>query len=196
MGTTRISFNAPLPVQIIQSGQGNEFQEFEVPAGETRYHFSQRASGHDTPSDVIIFHLRHPLSRIFFTGLVEARGESTPSLKTVVVHHAPNTQAETIVRTVAFEQTKPHYEGTIRIMREAQEVESYLNHHSLLLGEKARSWTLPCLEIEANQVKCSHAATIRTITDLDLFYLRSRGINAAQARALFIEAFTADVTLA
>jgi len=75
----------------------------------------------------------------------------------------------------------------------AQGSESYLNHHSLLLGEEARSWTLPSLEILANEVKCSHAATLRSLTDLDLFYPRSRGLSQSEAREMLIEAFLADV---
>ena len=164
--------------------------EVEVPAGESRFLIRQTDS--DSQAQAYIFHLRHPDSTVQILGLVKAATSAAPRLSTKVVHHAPRTRAETIVRTLATDQAQPRYEGLIHITKPAQNAESYLNHHSLLLGTTAKSWTLPSLEIEADQVKCSHAATMRTITEQDLFYLRSRGIEPEVAQQLLIEAFLAD----
>ena len=165
--------------------------EVEVPVGSHQYHIEQKNSG----DAEYIFHLRHPETEVLVTGLVKATGESAPRLSTKMVHHAGHTKAETLIRTLATDQATPHYEGLIKIEEGAQQCESYLNHHSLLLGETASSWTLPSLEIGANEVKCSHAATVRTITDADLFYLRSRGIGKDEARDVLVEAFLSDVQI-
>jgi Fe-S cluster assembly protein SufD len=130
---------------------------------------------------------------VLITSTIIARGDDHPSLSTEVVHHTPHTRAETHIRTVVFDAAHPAYSGTIHIAKGAHDCESYLNHHTLLLGEKAQSRTRPSLEILNDQVKCSHAATIRTITDLDLFYLRSRGISPEEGRDMLIEAFLTPI---
>lgn len=170
---------------------GAHEQEIEVPHGQIHYHISQ----HNTGDFTYTFHLRHPETQVLVTGFVKAAGESTPRLITKMIHHAGNTQAETLIRTLSQDKAHPHYEGLIKIEEGAQHCESYLNHHSLLLGEHAASWTMPSLEIGANEVKCSHAATVRTITDADLFYIRSRGVDKEQAKQLLIEAFLSDVQI-
>ncbi|MCC2631372.1 MAG: SufD protein rane protein Fe-S cluster assembly protein SufD [Patescibacteria group bacterium] len=189
MGTRRLAFS---PLQAIALEPVNsETLHIEIPEGESHYHFSQIPGSAEEAH--FVFHLRHPHSRLLITGMVMAAGETGPRLSTQVIHHVPETRAETVIRTLAYDASQPHYEGLITIEEDAQNCESYLNHHSLLLGDTAKSWTLPSLEIKADQVKCSHAATLRTITELDLFYARSRGLTAAEATAMHIEAFLSDV---
>jgi len=167
--------------------------EVEVPAGESRFLIFQ--TGDASVEQTYRLHLREPDSQAVILGLIEAAGESVPRLRTEAVHHAPRTRAETLIRTLSSDHANPHYEGLIYMGKAAQGSESYLNHHTLLLNDTARSWTLPSLEILANEVKCSHAATMRSITDLDLFYLRSRGLSREEAHTLLIEAFLADVLI-
>ena len=191
MGTTRLTFATdPHPIQLTSQGQS----EIEVPAGESHYRISQRGdSASPATQQELTFHLRHTGSLVQVSGIVEAAGEWSPRLKIRLLHHAPQTRAETLIRTLSRDKAHPSFEGLIEIMPGADGVESYLNHHSLLLGEKAQSRTVPSLEIKADQVKCSHAATIRTITEDDLFYPRSRGFGRDEAEAMLVEAFVADV---
>lgn len=160
----------------------------EIPAGTTHYHLTQKESAAH-----IVFNLRERDSILVLTGVVDSAGQVTPSLSTEIIHHVPHTRAETRIRTLSRDQAAPSYSGMIRIEPGASSCESFLNHHSLLLGETAKSWTRPSLEILNNEVKCSHAATIRTLTDRDLFYLRSRGLSKDDARETLITAFLADV---
>ncbi len=149
MSTTRLGFSKNIEVQKL----GGKSQEIEVTAGESHYFISPTSAAEE-----YTFHLRHPHSQVLITAFVKAAGESVPFLKTRVVHHSPHSKAETLVRTLVFDKAEPHYEGLIVIEDGAQESESYLNHHSLLLGEHSKSHTLPSLEIKANNVKCSHAS--------------------------------------
>ena len=159
--------------------------EIEVPAWETTYHIHQAGE--------YVFHLREVGCKLTVRGLVKAKGSDHPELKTEVIHHVGGTWADVLIRTLSEDQAAPRFQGLIRIMPGAHGSESYLQHHSLLLGETATSWSLPSLEILADQVKCSHAATLRTLTEDDLFYPRSRGISPEEARELLIQAFLADV---
>lgn len=162
-------------------------REIEVPAGCHRFVIKQRdGERHHT------FHLREAGSEVLIIGLVRA-ADAAPSLETTVVHHTPHTRAETRVKTLATGMAEPRYRGVIRIEPGSHGCESYLNHDSLLIGDKAQSWTTPSLEILNNEVKCSHAATIRTITKEELFYLESRGLNPAEAETILIDAFLANV---
>ena len=165
-------------------------QEIEVPAGNSLYYLRQASAD---PEYRYVFHLRHPGCQLRIRGLVEATGQDAPRLETQVIHHLPDTRAETLVRTISRDAAQPRYQGLIRILPQAHGCESYLNHHSLLLGTTARSWTLPSLEILADQVRCSHAATLRCLEPGDLFYLRSRGLDQEEARQALIAAFLADV---
>jgi len=189
MGTKVNTLSSSLsPIFLNEKEQGSQII-IDVPAGEALYVIEQ----HGPEDQTFVFNLRHPGTQLFLRGLIQAEGESAPRLITKVIHHAPHTQADTLMRTLVRDKAQPRYEGLIQIAENAQDCESYLNHHSLVLSPTATSWSIPSLEIKANQVKCSHAATIRTITELDLFYARSRGIDAGSAREMLIEAFISDI---
>jgi Fe-S cluster assembly scaffold protein SufB len=185
MSTRKLTFSSHLQNTVL-SADFEGVQEIEVPAGESQFSILQNTS----TSQEYVFHLRHSHSQVLITGFVDATGETAPSLITRVIHHVADTKAETLIKTLSRDMATPRYQGLIIIEKQANRAESFLNHHSLLLGTTAKSWTLPSLEIMAHDVKCSHAATVKTLTENDLFYLRSRGIQKTAAEALLIEAFT------
>jgi len=163
-------------------------QHIEVPAGSHRFVVKQTAE-----EQKHVFHLRHPETEVSIIGLISVSKNEAPSLETQVIHHSPYTKAETVIKTLSRDKAAPRYRGMIRIEPGSHNCESYLTHNSLLIGEKAQSWSTPSLEILNNEVKCSHAATVRTITPADTFYLQSRGLDAKAAEKVLIEAFTSDV---
>lgn len=170
---------------VVLKGASNR-QEIQVPAGESHFHILQHGK---RSKQEFIFHLHHPESRVKITGTVQASQGGEPELLTQVIHHVPFTFANTLIRTLAAENAHPRYQGLIRIEKQAKGCESYLSHHSLLIGPGAKSWSIPSLEILSDEVKCSHSATVKTITNLDLFYLRSRGLNPEMAKQVLIKAF-------
>jgi hypothetical protein len=93
------------------------------------------------------------------------------------------------LRTALFDQSKVDYRGTLVIKPHAQQTDSYLAHHTLMLSPKARTETEPCLEIEADNVAAGHAATIGRVDEDMLFYLRSRGISTPEAHQMLIQGF-------
>ena len=90
-------------------------------------------------------------------------------------------------------QAKAVFNGRIHIHPDAQKTLAQLNNRNLLLSNKAEIYTKPELEIYADDVKCSHGATMGQLDPVSLFYLKSRGINAESANALLTFAFANEV---
>jgi FeS assembly protein SufD len=108
-------------------------------------------------------------------------------------HLVPHTTCDVLVKGAFKDNCKSVYRGMIRIDKKAKYTSSYLSNHSLLLGEEARSNTIPSLMIETDEVKASHGATLGKINKDQMFYLMSRGMDYKTAEKLLIEAFLAQV---
>lgn len=107
------------------------------------------------------------------------------------IHEAPNTTGSTLVKAVLQGASQLDFSGLIKILPAAQGSNDFLQQDSLLLSDEASANAVPGLEIEANEVKASHAATAAPVNQEQLFYLRSRGIPEVIATQLVAEAFLA-----
>ena len=85
------------------------------------------------------------------------------------------------------------FRGIIRVHPKAQRTDAYQTNRNLLLSPDAEAVTLPNLEIEADDVRCSHGATVGQLNDEELFYLMSRGLTREQAERLVIFGFFGEV---
>lgn len=110
-------------------------------------------------------------------------------LNTIIQHLVADTQARVVVRGVLYEQSSATVEGIIKIDPEAQQTDSFLEQKILLIGEKSWATAEPKLEIKANQVKASHAATVGRLDLLQIFYLQSRGLSYNQAIETLVAGF-------
>ncbi len=110
-------------------------------------------------------------------------------LSLVVIHSAPHTTAYITLKGVCEDSSVLNLSGTIIVRKDAVGTKSFLKENILMLSEKASATATPNLEINTDDVKCSHAATISQIPEEHLFYLMSRGINREDAKALIIEGF-------
>jgi Fe-S cluster assembly protein SufD len=86
------------------------------------------------------------------------------------------------------------FNGRIRVRADAQKTDAKQTNKTLLLSDEAQVNTTPQLEILANDVRCTHGATVGQLSEEALFYLRARGIGLDEARRLLVTAFAADVT--
>lgn len=112
----------------------------------------------------------------------------------VRVHHAaPHTGSDARYRGVADGHGRGVFKGRVLVDRNSQHIEALQNSANLLLSEQAEIDTKPELEIYADDVKCSHGATVGRLDETSFFYLRSRGIDADTARGILIFAFADDV---
>jgi Fe-S cluster assembly protein SufD len=108
---------------------------------------------------------------------------------TVVGHDAPATVSRQTVKNVLTDRSRGVFQGKIEVSRIAQKTDGYQMNQALLLSPDAEIDSKPQLEIYADDVKCSHGATVGELDPEQIFYLRSRGIPEAEARSMLVRAF-------
>jgi len=103
------------------------------------------------------------------------------------LNHTAHSKGRSVAKAISLEKGRVSMEGLIRVPPYAEGVDSYLEEHALLL--KGRAYQYPSLEIENNDVKASHSASLFPIEEEDLFYLQQRGIERREAYAMLVEGF-------
>lgn len=128
-------------------------------------------------------------SSITFLAFILAKNSEQFPFETISNHTVPHTNAYYYVRGAMFDKSQVNYRGQLNIRPKAQITDSYLAHHSLMLSKDAKVVTIPCLEIEADDVKAGHAATLGKVDEDMLFYLNTRGIDKNEAQHMLIQGF-------
>jgi Fe-S cluster assembly protein SufD len=113
--------------------------------------------------------------------------------RTLQDHQAPHTRSDLLFKGAVEEEARSVYSGLIRLRHEAQKSNAYQTNRNLVLSEGAGAESIPNLEIEANDVRCSHASTVGPIDDDQRYYLESRGIRPEDAERLIVLGFFEDV---
>lgn len=108
-------------------------------------------------------------------------------------HNVPGCSSSQLFKNLVGGMARVDFYGRIIVAQDAQKTEAYQANHNLLLSETARVNTKPQLEIYADDVKCSHGATIGKLNEDEQFYMRSRGISLAEARLLQMISFVSPV---
>ena len=127
------------------------------------------------------------------SGLCLADGSQEMDYDIVLTHEVPQCQSTQLFKNIVGGQAVTRFNGLIKVVPDAQQTEAYQANHNLLTSETAKAYTRPQLEIYADDVKCSHGATIGRLNPDELFYMRSRGIPQAEARLLQQLAFCNEV---
>ncbi len=110
-----------------------------------------------------------------------------------VEHAVPDCTSNELFKGILDDEASAVFNGHVLVQRDAQRTNAYQQNRNILLTDKATVNTRPFLEIYADDVKCSHGATVGQLDNEALFYLRSRGICMASARLLLMYAFAAEV---
>jgi Fe-S cluster assembly protein SufD len=113
--------------------------------------------------------------------------------QTRIEHVAPNCYSRELYKGILDGASHGVFNGKVYVHPAAQKTDGKQTNNTLLLSEKAQIDTKPQLEIFADDVKCTHGATVGRLDETSLFYMKSRGINARTARELLTYAFAADV---
>lgn len=121
------------------------------------------------------------------------RHNARHDFRTFQKHEAPHSNSNLLFKGVVDDESRAIYTGLIRIEPAAGDVNAYQTNRTLKLSEKAWAESVPNLEIENNDVKCSHASAVGPIDEDQKFYLESRGVPADIAEALVVKGFFADV---
>jgi len=126
-------------------------------------------------------------------GLYLVDREQHVDTQVYVDHAVPHCTSNEMFKGILDDQASGVFNGHILVRKGAQKTQAYQNNRNILLTDKARIHTKPHLEIYADDVKCSHGATIGQLDPEAMFYLRTRGIGEHTARMLLMYAFAAEV---
>jgi Fe-S cluster assembly protein SufD len=113
--------------------------------------------------------------------------------RTLQIHQAPNTKSDLLYKNALRDQAKTIFSGLIVVDPDAQKTDAYQSNRNLMLSEEAEANSLPGLEIQANDVRCTHGATSSRIDPEQEFYLQSRGIDKNMANELLTFGFFEEV---
>ena len=126
-------------------------------------------------------------------GLYLTRGEQVADNHTAIYHDQPNCRSWEVYKGILDGRSRAVFNGKVFVKPEAQKTDAKQTNRNLLLSDCARVDTKPQLEIFADDVKCTHGATVGRLDEVARFYARSRGIPAAAADRLLTYAFAAEV---
>ena len=178
-----------MTTSVIAGLTGNLYQ---VPAGERLELQFVVLPGESRDIDLSI-DLTGPGAQAHVKALYLCNGEEKVNFRILMHHRAPGCISTQVVKGIAAGEAQVQFDGTIVVAPDAQQTEAYQENHNIVLTEQARVQTRPQLEIYADDVKCSHGATVGQLNPDELFYMRSRGIPEAEARTLQMLSFLSPV---
>jgi Fe-S cluster assembly protein SufD len=176
--------------------------------GRNVQHFqTQRFTGHrDTTVRSLAVNLGSAFARTQVESVLRGEGSFSEMLglyfadrdqhfaqRTLQSHDAPHTTSDLLYKGALKEKSRSEYSGLIKVEKGAQGTDAYQANRNLVLSEEAIARSIPQLEIEANEVRCTHGATVSPVEEEHLFYLMSRGIDRVTAQKLVVFGFFTDV---
>ncbi len=133
--------------------------------------------------------LRGPGSNVEMLGLLAGDARQFFDHHTLQDHQAPHTTSDLLYKGALSDRSRSVFSGLIHARKAAQKTDAIQTNRNLLLSDNARADSIPNLEIEANDLRCTHAATVAPVDEEQVFYLRSRGLTEADAKRTIVEGF-------
>jgi Fe-S cluster assembly protein SufD len=133
--------------------------------------------------------LRQPGAEARVTGLYLPDGRQHMAFDTLQDHVAGSCSSDLLYQGALMGKSRAVYEGTLRVWPDAQKTDAYQSNRNLILSKAARADSLPRLEIEANDVRCTHGATVSQVDEEQVYYLMSRGVPREACVRLIVEGF-------
>ncbi|ALA24907.1 hypothetical protein AVI51_02375 [Piscirickettsia salmonis] len=137
--------------------------------------------------------LHEPGAHCFLDGIYIPTAKQHVDNHVLVEHLASHTTSEQHFKGVLDDQSRGVFNGKVIVHEGTSQITAHQSNHNLLLSSRAEINTKPELEIYADDVKCSHGATVGQLDEKALFYLKSRGIAESEARGLLTHAFVSDI---
>jgi Fe-S cluster assembly protein SufD len=163
----------------VQSGEKLELQYVILPGESRDLEITVDLAGSGAQAQVKVLYL--------------CRADEKVRIRVVMHHLAPECHSTQLINGIAGGRADVRFDGTIVVAPDAQKTEAYQENHNIVLTQEAKVVTKPQLEIYADDVKCSHGATVGQLNADELFYMRSRGIPEAEARTLQMLSFLSPV---
>jgi Fe-S cluster assembly scaffold protein SufB len=126
-------------------------------------------------------------------GLQVVRDRQIADVHSLVRFEGPNGQLDQLQKAVVDDAGRSVFHGAVQVPQAAQRTNASQLSRNLLLSDRARVDAIPQLEIVADDVRCTHGATVTRLQQEELFYLRSRGLGADQAASLLLEGFCDEI---
>ncbi|HLZ09131.1 MAG TPA: Fe-S cluster assembly protein SufD, partial [Chloroflexota bacterium] len=133
--------------------------------------------------------LQGPGSSAEMLGVLFGDNNQVMDHHTLQDHAAPHTSSDLLYKGALTDRARSIYSGLIHARKIAQKTDAIQTNRNLLLSEGSRADSIPNLEIEANDLRCTHAATISPIDEEQLFYLRARGLKESDAKRAIVQGF-------
>jgi Fe-S cluster assembly protein SufD len=133
--------------------------------------------------------LAGPGAHVKVTGAYYLNGSEHIDYDTTQEHAAPNTTSDLAFKGVLDDRSRAVWRGVIRVDKGAQKTDAYQENRNLLLSTDAQATPIPGLEIEANDVRCTHGATVGQVDSAQIFYLMARGLDRKAAQRLIVRGF-------
>lgn len=133
-------------------------------------------------------------AEVSLKGLYLCGGEERVNFRILMHHRAPGCVSHQLFNGIAGGSSRVSFQGRIVVAPDAQKTEAYQENHNIVLTDLAHAETMPQLEIYADDVKCSHGATVGRLDEESLFYMRTRGVPEKEAKVLQMLSFLSPVT--
>ncbi|MBI2942540.1 MAG: Fe-S cluster assembly protein SufD [Chloroflexi bacterium] len=137
--------------------------------------------------------LAEPGATTEMLGILFGDGRQHFDHHTLQDHQAPHTTSDLLYKGALKGRARSVFAGLIRAQRDAQRTDAIQTNRNILLGGEARADSIPTLEIEANDLRCTHAATVAPVDPEQVFYLQARGLDEDEAKRLIVDGFFAPI---
>lgn len=191
-----IGDEAELDVTIIQN-----FSEESVLIDSQFYLLGEKSNVHQTVVSLNAGTIRNNLkadmqgenAEMTINGMSILDGKQHVDNFTSILHSVPNCLSNQLYKNVLSGESSGAFAGRIHVLRDAQKTNAFQRNNNVLLSKEAKMNAKPQLIIDADDVKCSHGATVGQIDEEALFYMQARGIGERQARMMLMNAFCHEV---
>jgi Fe-S cluster assembly protein SufD len=181
------------PTVISSGAEGAVEKSYTVRAGEKLELSFVVLPGESRDIDVAI-DLVGEGAEVSLKGLYLCGGDERVNFRILMHHRAPGCVSRQLFNGIAGGSSRVTFEGRIIVAPDAQKTEAYQENHNIVLSDQAHAETMPQLEIYADDVKCSHGATVGRLDEEALFYMRTRGVPEKDAKVLQMLSFLSPVT--
>jgi Fe-S cluster assembly protein SufD len=195
-------------VEVIAGNSANvQYVALQSYGAGVRHIATQRTiAGRDANLDTLVVNLGASVARVDMAASLEGPGARSDMLglyfaqgnqhfdhNTRQDHKVPHATSDLLYKGALYDKTRAIFRGIIKVFPKAQRTDAYQTNRNLLLSDKAEATSLPNLEIEADDVRCSHAATVGHLDKEELFYIMSRGVTRHDAERLVVFGFFGEV---
>jgi len=162
-------------------------------SNDARYSFHSFALGAQLSRNNLRMRLIKPGIECVLNGLYMTRADQLADHHMIVDHEAPDCDSHEYFNGILDDQSQGVFHGRILVQPDAQKTDAKQTNKNLILSDNATANTKPQLEIYANDVKCTHGATIGQLDHDAIFYLRARGLDTKTARHMLMHGFAAEI---